>query len=146
MYMYHQSTQIVKEDYSNMGVEPHSEMVIEFESDRITVNIPMAGIVIEGGWRIRPLAPPVVRYYTIMQILWLHNNHHFQVLKKVVDGYIYGKVIPVCRFSADVKLQEGESVPPLHYQVELLGAKLPNNIIVFYIDPAISGTVYLHLY
>ena len=81
-----------------------------------------------------------------MQFLWLHNNHDFQVLKREVDGYEPDNVIPMCRFFAIVELQEGESVPPLQFQVALLGAKLPNNILTFYIEPTISGTVYVHLY
>ena len=62
MYMYHQSIQSVLEVYRSRGAELQFEMTIEFESDWITVDIPLEGISVEGGWRIRPLAYPMVRH------------------------------------------------------------------------------------
>ena len=67
-----------------------------------------------------------------------------QVLKRTVDGYEEGKVIPKCQFSAKVMLQEGEDVPPLQHQVELRGAKSPNNILAFDINPP-SGVYTTHI-
>ena len=65
-------------------------------------------------------------------------------MKQIVDNYEKGKVIPKCQFSANAIIQEKEDVPPLQYQVKLLGAKHPDNIITFSINPpvVISG-IYL---
>ena len=54
-------TQAVKEEYSERDAELDFDQVVEFESDRFTINIPMEGIAVEGGWNVRPLARPVVR-------------------------------------------------------------------------------------
>ena len=47
------------------------EQVIEFDHNSITIDIPMEGVTIKEGWRIRPLYRPVVSaerqgYYTFL--------------------------------------------------------------------------------
>lgn len=52
--------QAAKEEYKEKDLEPDIELIIEFESDRITLDIPLEGISLDGGWNIRPLTQPVV--------------------------------------------------------------------------------------
>lgn len=52
--------QVVREKYSN--AQPGPEQQILFESDEITLNIPMKGTEL-NGWKIIPLKPPVVSLY-----------------------------------------------------------------------------------
>ena len=47
-------------EYEEKDAEFDSEMLVQFESDRIDIDIPSEGIVVEGGWKIIPLYPPVV--------------------------------------------------------------------------------------
>ena len=49
----------------NKGVLPALELPVEFEADRIELDIPMDGITIKGGWKIFPLMPPVVNEHDL---------------------------------------------------------------------------------
>ena len=40
--------------------KPDAELIVEFERDRITLDVPMEGISIPNGWKILPITPPVV--------------------------------------------------------------------------------------
>ena len=53
--------QIVKEDYQEKQAQSGHTQPIDFESDKITLDIPMTGVSSEG-WKINPLFPPVVSY------------------------------------------------------------------------------------
>ena len=69
--------------------------------------------------------------------------HNHQVLKRFVDSYEQGKIIPKCQFSAKILPHEGEHyIPSLQCQVKLNGAKEPFNTIMLDIDPPVltSGT------
>ena len=50
----------MKKEYKGKEAQLDSELVVEFESDRITIDVPLEGTDVEGGWKILPLAPPVV--------------------------------------------------------------------------------------
>ena len=52
-------SQIVKEEYGNGKALLGLRQIIEFESDEVTLDIPMEG-VISKGWKITPLMRPVV--------------------------------------------------------------------------------------
>ena len=49
----------MRREYKEKEAQQDSELVVEFESDRIAIDIPLEGIVV-GGWKITPLAAPVV--------------------------------------------------------------------------------------
>ena len=51
--------QAVKEEYRDAELD--FDRVVEFESDRFTIDIPIKGIVVDGGWKILPKGRPVVR-------------------------------------------------------------------------------------
>ena len=48
-------------EYAGKNAKLGLEQLIEFDSDSITIDIPVKGIKIEEGWRILPLYRPVVR-------------------------------------------------------------------------------------
>ena len=49
----------VKDEYIKQGALPGPHQVVEFESDAITLDIPLEGKTIKG-WKITPLIRPVV--------------------------------------------------------------------------------------
>ena len=53
--------QSVKEDYQEKQAQSGHTQPIEFQSDKITLDIPMTGVSSEG-WKINPLFPPVVSF------------------------------------------------------------------------------------
>ena len=62
--------QAINEQYLKRGFEFTTDQEIEFESDRITLDIPLNGLVtMNKGWKIVPLNPPLV--YIIITILLL---------------------------------------------------------------------------
>ena len=63
-----------------------------------------------------------------------HDNHlphclHPQVTKKQVDNFKEGKSTPCCQLLAEVSAKK-KKVPILKRQVNLKGAKYPNNVFV----------------
>ena len=52
--------QAVKEEYKEKDAQFDLDRTFFFESDNITIDIPLKGINIEGGWKIMPLTNPVV--------------------------------------------------------------------------------------
>ena len=62
-----------------------------------------------------------------------------KVMKKHVDNYRPGQWIPSCQLSAVFVLAEDKKIPLLQYQVKLVGAKEPFNMIAIE-PPTISGT------
>ena len=57
--------QVVKDDYGQKGALLGHTQPVDFEVDRITLDIPMEGITCTScaGWTISPLFPPVVSTY-----------------------------------------------------------------------------------
>ena len=51
---------VVKRVYKKKRAQPGPEQVVEFESDRISLDIPIAGTGDHSGWEIIPLTRPVV--------------------------------------------------------------------------------------
>ena len=51
--------QVVKEEYNKKGAVLGLHQPVDFESENITLDIPMEGITIDG-WEISPLVRPVV--------------------------------------------------------------------------------------
>lgn len=66
-----------------------------------------------------------------------------QVEKRSIDIYEEGTVIPKCQFTAKF-IQRDREIVPFEHQASLSGAKRPNNIIVFDIDPpaVLSGKLF----
>ena len=57
----HMYIQVVNEYYRREGTEPAVDQQVEFESDHISLDIPMKGVLTENkGWKILPLTRPVV--------------------------------------------------------------------------------------
>ena len=46
--------------YESKGGIEGPDLLIEFESNEIKLDIPMEGITIDGGWKITPHMNPVV--------------------------------------------------------------------------------------
>ena len=61
----------MKREYERKDAELDSEMVIEFESDEIKVDVPLDDTSVKGGWKIAPNTPPIVchQYYCMMMVL-----------------------------------------------------------------------------
>ena len=53
--------QPVREKYTAIGATIGPSMSVEFESDSISLQLPPEGVTLEGGWKIIPMSPPVVR-------------------------------------------------------------------------------------
>ncbi len=70
----------------------------------------------------------------------INTAHDLQVLKRLVDSYEQGKIIPKCQFSAKILPREGEDIPSLQCQVKLNGAKEPFNVVMLDIEPPILTT------
>ena len=53
---------MAEEEYERKQALPGHTQPVEFESDKITLNIPMEGVecTSSDGWTISPLFPPVV--------------------------------------------------------------------------------------
>ena len=53
---------MVKKEYGRKQALPGHTQSVEFESDKITLSIPMEGVecTSSAGWTISPLFPPVV--------------------------------------------------------------------------------------
>ena len=60
--MYVHDHQGVKKEYEGKRAVLGHHQPLEFESDEITLDIPMEGITIKG-WEITPLVPPVVSLF-----------------------------------------------------------------------------------
>lgn len=59
MYLY---VQVVEENYRQQRqVHTGPDQPLEFESDKIELDIPREGITLQEGWKITPLIAPVVR-------------------------------------------------------------------------------------
>ena len=50
---------VVEEEYTKKNALPGPDQNVEFESEAISLDIPMVGIAIKG-WKITPLIRPVV--------------------------------------------------------------------------------------
>ena len=51
----------MRKEYKEKGAQPDFDMVVEFESDRINIDISLEDTATTGkGWQISPNAPPVV--------------------------------------------------------------------------------------
>ena len=55
--------------------------------------------------------------------------HHSQVLKRVVDSYEEGMVIPKCSLTATAVNKDKDS-PPIQHQVQLIGSKSQNIVTI----------------
>ncbi|XP_064407131.1 uncharacterized protein LOC135351978 isoform X3 [Halichondria panicea] len=102
----------VKKEYSSKRAVLGVNHFVEFEEDRITLDIPMAGIEVEGGWKIIPMFPPTV-------------------IKKHVDQFS-GQRIPYCHLNAE--MINNCKIRNLFHQVKLVGAKSPYNIVTININ------------
>ena len=57
---------VMRKEYEKKATEG-AKRVIQFESDRITLNIPQRGIQ-RNGWEITPINAPEVSWFTCMEI------------------------------------------------------------------------------
>ena len=64
---------------------------------------------------------------------------YMEVMKKHVDNHQSGQWIPGCQLSAVFTLAEDKRIPLLQYQVKLIGAKEPFNMMAIEL-PSVSGT------
>ncbi len=55
--------QLVSEEYSSKKAVLGVNHFVEFEEDSLTLDIPMAGAEVSGGWRITPMFHPTVYSY-----------------------------------------------------------------------------------
>ena len=52
--------QHVESRYSGLTAEPGPDLEVEFENEGISLSIPKGGVVVQQGWAITPLTPPMV--------------------------------------------------------------------------------------
>ena len=52
--------QLVSEEYSSKRAVLGVNHFVEFEEDSLTLDIPMAGAKVKGGWKITPMFHPTV--------------------------------------------------------------------------------------
>ncbi len=73
----------MSEEYSSKKAVLGVNNFVEFEEDSLTLDIPMAGAEVSGGWRITPMFHPTVYSY-----IGVHNylNFYFQLRSKII-GY-----------------------------------------------------------
>ena len=127
------SMQVVNEEYQKKQAQAGHSQPIEFESEQIELDIPMTGVT-SGGLTIEPLYSPVIRdinYYDEIIIMAMHP----QIIKKKVDNFQPGKMIPKCELNVSFTWSE----PPLRYCVKIVGAKDPYN--KFNIIPSTTTTI-----
>ena len=64
----------MRSHYKEEGALRGPEQPIKFESDVIELDIPLDGTTVSGGWRLRPLTPPVVSAFdcTIVLLSLIH--------------------------------------------------------------------------
>ena len=59
--------------------ESAADQQIEFESDRISLDIPMTGVVTQNrGWKILPLNPPVVCLANMNKVIFY--NYYYNII------------------------------------------------------------------
>ena len=63
----------------------------------------------------------------------------FQIIKKKVDNFKPGQMIPSCQLNATIVSVQTSKVPSLEYCVKLLGAKKPYDM--FTIIPSSTATI-----
>ena len=51
----------MKDDYEKKHGLSGADQLVEFESTKISLDIPQEGITLDGGWKITPQIAPVVR-------------------------------------------------------------------------------------
>ncbi|XP_064392422.1 uncharacterized protein LOC135340061 isoform X3 [Halichondria panicea] len=112
----------VREEYSSKEAILGVSHLVEFEEDRITLDIPMAGVEVSGELKITPVFYPTV-------------------IKKHVDQFKPGQRIPHCSLMAEMTMAEmtnkrKKSVPMLfhQHQIRLVGARAPYNSITINLD------------
>ena len=60
-------SQAVKEEYlQEKRASAGSDLLVDFESEQIALDIPEKGLTLDEGWIITPLIPPVVGYSYII--------------------------------------------------------------------------------
>ncbi|XP_064391958.1 uncharacterized protein LOC135339662 isoform X4 [Halichondria panicea] len=106
----------VSEEYSSKEAILGVNHFVEFEEDRITLDIPKDGAEVSGGWKITPMFHPTV-------------------MKKHVDQFKPGQSIPHCHLNAELTSNDEMSPPKLFHQVNLVGAKDPFKFITLILDP-----------
>ena len=47
-------------EYDKKNAELDSDSIFEFESESITIDVPLAGITVDGGWNLVPNTVPTV--------------------------------------------------------------------------------------
>ena len=51
---------MIKNNYVSKSAIEGPDQEVEFEMDRITLDVPVRGITVEEGWAIKPLVHPTV--------------------------------------------------------------------------------------
>ena len=80
--------QVVKEEYRRSGASRSLCRLVDFESDTITLDIPVEGITIKD-WEISPLMPPVVSFCVAVSTT-LHKLVHWTVAWSQVGNSLPG--------------------------------------------------------
>ena len=134
--------QVVQQHYTAMGVTIGLDLPVEFESDSISLKLPPEGVMLENGWRITPLTPPVVRKFIVghQNLIELTMFALTQITKQQVDSFRLGQAIPSFQLRAEWT-EQSKPVQLIH-KVTLNGAKEPFNYfrIVLKPDPTQPGT------
>ena len=75
--------------YSDKGAEAGPYLVVNFDADEVSLDIPMDGITLPSGWSIQPMVYPTkVRIQVSNTILLRHVHLPPQLLCDSVDSYM----------------------------------------------------------
>ena len=108
---------------------------VQFEADRITLDVPKEGITVEEGWAIKPLTHPTVSICD--GICWQSIDLHcgdvnytltLQITKRQVDNFDFGAYIPHCELQVKW-MKADEPAVDFSLTVNLLGANKPFNFV-----------------
>ena len=114
----------MEKSYEQKGALHGHSQPIGFQSDAITLDIPMEGITCTG-WTILPRFPPVVSYKPhICCVCCTPVFLQCKIFKKEVNSFEPGKMIPSCQICAEFLGREMRSFNCL---VSVKGATKPRD-------------------
>ena len=124
--MFVPTAQAIEDNYSRLNAIFGPRFMVQFENDTISLEI---SEVLENGWTITPLIPPVVslccQHYCVCGLTLNLLHYSNQIDKQQVRRFKPGQEVPYCRLQ--VKLDKEKKPVDLKYKVQLHGAKSPRD-------------------
>ena len=133
----------VKEEYERKGAILDLQKLVDFESDAITLDIPVEGIIVKD-WEVTPKFLPVVSFCVPSP---LNTNYpsligfYFnQVTKTQVDNFKEGKSTPCCQLLAEMS-KKRKKITSIKHRIILKGSKQQGDFILINLPPGGECTV-----